>query len=440
MAIIDLTRNSEFTFALLSDTWAWRQRLVESFVLGSTWHASVRSSYQVELPAALLEPFVGADPVDAVRAIVPLTTRPKRPLLAFDVEGPSGAPAHLLLRVSIAAIQAEYLAALRDQGDGELAQKLPDRVLEAVCVFTPAVYAEFDKDGAHRPADLAAYLTSGLGFAIGEAEVGRWLVVGAPAARILVASLDEPPDPFSSSEHVLLALPRLDPLPTSVAEVDELVRNYSDAITAAGSNMPALTSALAEYGRRWEVLIETTLPVTEASTVMIAERRPLSIRRRKASLQFAAGDARSAHAAFYVEDPAVEIDSFEVADVHGRKVGVPYLEGVRRTPEALALYSADPDRPYYLDVAVRLRHSGEVRLVQLALELLVLGAIGVALRADGEELIATLGIATVPTTFAVALALVRETSSLSSRLRRWARSRLLIEAAVLLVIAFVRAV
>lgn len=440
MAVIDLTRNSEFTFALLSDTWAWRQRLVESFVLGSTWHASVRSSYQVELPAALLEPFVGDEPADAVRAIVPLTTRPKRPLLAFDVEGPNGAPAHLLLRVSIAAIQAEYLAALRDQADGDLGTKLPDRLLEAICVFTPAVYAEFDNDGAHHPADLAAYLTSGLGFAIGEAEVARWLEVGAPAARVLVAALDEPDDPFSSSEHVLLALPRLDPLPTSVEEVELLVRNYSDAIAAVSSNVPALISALAEYGRRWEVLIETTLPVGEASTLMIAERRPLSIRRRKVALQFAAGDARSAHAAFYVEDPAVEIDTFEVADVHGRAVGIPYLEGVRTTPEALALYSADPDRPYYLDVALRLRHSGEVRVVQHALELLVVGAVGVALQADGEGLIATLGLATVPTTFAVALALVRETSSLSSRLRQWARYRLLFEVGVLWVIAFVRAV
>ncbi len=53
---------------------------------------------------------------------------------------------------------------------------------------------------------------------------------------------------------------------------------------------------------------------------------------------------------------------------------------------------------------------------------------------------ATLGIATVPTTFAVALALVRETSSLSSRLREWARFRLLFEVAVLWVITFVRAV
>ncbi|MDP9388190.1 MAG: hypothetical protein M3Q48_09845 [Actinomycetota bacterium] len=380
MSVLDLTRNPDFTFTLLSDTWAWRQRLVESFVLGSTWHASVRSSYQVELPAGLLEPFASDDPADAVRAIFPLTTRPKRPLLGFDVEGPNGTPAHLLLRLSIAAIQAEYLAVLRDQTDPDLAEKLPDRLLEAICVFTPAVYREFDEDGGHKAADVTSYLTSGLGFAIGEADVSRWLELEAATGRRLAAALDEPGDRFSSSEHVLLALPRLDPLPTSTDEIDALLRSYADAVRTVADGAPLLASALAEYGRRWEVLIETTVPVAEASTITLVERRPLVLRRRKASMSFASGDARSAHAAFYVDDPAVEIDAFEVADGHGRDVGVPNIEGVRTTPEALALYSAEPDRPYYLDVELRLRPSREVRVVQFALELLVVAAVVVAFR------------------------------------------------------------
>lgn len=343
MRVLDLTRNSDFTFTLLSDTWAWRQRLVESFVLGSTWHAGVRSSYQIELPPGILEPFFRGDhPAEAVRAILPMTTRPKRPLLGFDVVGPSGAPAHLLLRLSIAAIQAEYLAGIRDQFNGDLAQKLPDRLLEAICVFTPAVYKEFDEHGTHQAAGVAAYLTSGLGFAISEADVSAWLELEAVTGARLAAALDEPADSFSSSEHVLLAVPRLDPLATSAKEIDGLVRNYAEAVAAVTAGRSPLASVLAEYGRRWEVLVETTVPVGEASTITLVERRPLVIRRRCATLLFASGDARSAHAAFHVEDPAVEIGEFDVADIHGRPVGVPNVEGVRTTPEALALYSAEP--------------------------------------------------------------------------------------------------
>jgi len=88
MVVLDLTRSSDFTFTLLADTWAWRQRLVETFTLGSRWHAAVRSSYQVELPSGLLDPFSGEGSVEGVRAIFPLTTRPKRPLLGFEIDGP----------------------------------------------------------------------------------------------------------------------------------------------------------------------------------------------------------------------------------------------------------------------------------------------------------------------------------------------------------------
>jgi len=352
--------------------------------------------------------------------------------------GTNGAPAHLLLRLSIAAIQAEYLARLRDQTDAALARALPDNLLEAICVFTPAVYREFDEDGAHRAASVAAYLSAGLGWDVSQSDVARWLAIEATAGARLVDALDEPPDAFSSSEHVLLAMPRLDPLPTSASEIGELVTGYADAVAEITKVGSALASVLAEYGRRWEVLVETTVPVGEASTIALVERRPLGEERRRTSLLFAFGDARSAHAEFHVEDPVVEIDDFDVVDLHGHTVGVPIVEGVRETPEALALYSAEPDRPYYVTVDLRLSGSRDVRVVELALAVLVLAAGGVALRADGPQLTGVLGIATVPTTFAVALALVRETSSLSSRLREGARLLLVAEVAVLWVIAFVR--
>lgn len=100
--------------------------------------------------------------------------------------------------------------------------------------------------------------------------------------------------------------------------------------------------ALAEYGRRWEVLIETVLPVREPATITLIEERPLNLQRRATRQLVSLGDARSAHAQFRITDPAVELGDFSVADVFGNPIGVPYLEAVRETPEALALYSADP--------------------------------------------------------------------------------------------------
>jgi hypothetical protein len=438
--VVDLTTTSEFTFTLLDDTWAWRQRLVEELIIGSTWHATVSSAYQVELPSELLPTTVDGK-ARAVRALLPLTTRPKRPLLGFHIRTSNGRSGHLLLRLSIAAIQAEYLARLRDAegGEGELGEGLSNALLEAISLFTPDVYREFDPDGEWAPENAAAYLSAAFGFSISADEVEPLCELQSRAGSQLAAALQEPEDPFSSSERVLLAMPRMDPLPKSLMEVSKLVQAYVAAVDrAAQRSHSGLLIALAEYGRRWEVLIETVLPLGEPTTITLIEERPLNLQRRTTRQLVSLGDARSAHAQFRITDPAVELGKFSVTDVFGDQIGVPYIEAVRETPEALALYSADPERPYYVEVELGLRPTLQVRVVSWSLATLVLVATIVAGTFDGRGLNSVLSLVAVPTTFAVALLLVREETSLAARLQRVARLGLLATVAVLWLVVFGR--
>ncbi len=439
-SVVDLTTTSEFTFTLLDDTWAWRQRLVEELIIGSTWHATVSSAYQVELALESLPATVDGK-ARAVRALLPLTTRSKRPLLGFHIRSSNGRSAHLLLRLSIAAIQAEYLARLRDAegGNGDLEEGLPNALLEAISLFTPDVYREFDPDGEWAPESAAAYLSAALGFSISAHEVEPLCGLQSRAGSQLAAALQEPEDSFSSSERVLLAMPRMDPLPKSMPEVSKLVQTYVEAVDrAAQRSHSEMLVALAEYGRRWEVLIETIVPLREPTTITIIEERPLNLKRRTTSQLVSLGDARSAHAQFRITDPAVELGDFSVTDVFGSQIGVPYIEAVRETPEALALYSADPERPYYVEVDLRLRPTLEVRVVSWSLATLVLMATIVAGTFGGRELNGVLSLVAVPTTFAVALLLVREETSLAARLQRLVRLGLLATVAVLWLVVFAR--
>jgi len=441
--VVDLTMSSDFTFKLLDDTWAWRQRLVEEFHIGSTWHAIVSSAYQVEFPQGLLGSI--DDTAEAVRALIPIATRPKRPLLGFDIHTSTSSGAHLVLRVSIAAIQAEYLARLRDSAAStdSIGAGLPDALLEAISVFTPDVYKEFDRDAEWAPERAADYLSAGLGFSMPVQEVQRLCELQDQAGLQLATALQEPRDPLSSSEQVLLAVPRVDPLPTSSGEVTALVEGYVGSIeraTRLADN--GLLVALAEYGRRWEVIVETVVPLREPARITLIEERPLELRRNVTHQRVSLGDARSAHAQFRITDPAVELvpigDGSDVVDLFGQTVGVPHLEGVRDTPEALALYSADPDRPYFVEVRLKLRPTLEVRVVTWALQVLILMAIAVAATVGGRDLGAVLGLVTVPTTFAVALLLVREETSLAARLQRTPRLCLLASVAALWLVVFAR--
>lgn len=441
--LVDLTADSAFTMELLDDTWRWRQRAVESLTLDSSEHLRATTSYQIEFPELLVRPYLGDREPRRARVLVPITTRAKRPLLNFGVTGPGGRPAHLLLRPSIAALEAEYLGRLVESSPARetASEGLPAALLEAVCVFTPAVAREFQALHDDPLAGLAAYLSDGLGFPVSRDAVARWDRVQRQAGAVLAGALQEGEDAFSSAERVLLAVPRMEPRPASAPEIEQIVGRYLDAVQAlADADDRPLLVALADYGRRWEVIVETEVPLGTASTIHLTEDRPLGLdgggwcRQR-----IAMGDARSFHLFARVTDHTVRLSDFDVRDLRGVVLGIPRLEAARHTPESFSLYSAEPDRPYYADVRLRLRPVVEMLLpAWLVAGLALVAVIGTILVPGGEDLVAALGVLVVPTTFAVALVLVRAESSLSARLQRRVKLGLCAAIAVLWATALLR--
>ena len=73
---------------------------------------------------------------------------------------------------------------------------------------------------------------------------------------------------------VLLALPRMDPLPGTLEEIDELVECYLAGLRAArDAGDRSFLMALADYGRRYEVIVDTHLPLDAPATLSLVEDR-----------------------------------------------------------------------------------------------------------------------------------------------------------------------
>ncbi len=423
--VADLTTSSAFTLALLDDTWRWRQRIVEELEFGSSEHLTVTSNFQLEFPPDLIGPFVAGSRARFAKVLLPLVTREKRPLLRFDVTGPGDTQGHLIRRASIAAIAGEYLGRLAASSPARdaVTPGLPARLLEAICVTTPTIFKEFTANHSDIDNAIVAYLSDGLGIPIALDDARRWHEEQQDVADVLAHALREPSDPCSSSEWLLVALPRLDPRPRSTSEVSQLLHRYRRAVLAAraAGDQPLLVT-LAEYGRRYELILELEVPLNEPFSVKVSEQRPLNLQRGGWTRQrFGLRDASSFHCEARTTDYAIEIADFEVHDLQGGRVGIPPLEGARYTKEFLALSSSDPERPASMIVGLRLRPTRDARLISALIALIaVVATVVAALVRIDEGFVDALNLLLVPTTFAVTIVLLREQSALAARLqRRW---------------------
>jgi hypothetical protein len=189
-------------------------------------------------------------------------------------------------------------------------------------------------------------------------------------------------------------------------------------VDADAANDQNFLEALADYGRRFEVVVEVELPLLEPTTIKIAEDRPLEVARWGwAPQRFSFGDARSAHFEARVTDPNVEVTDFDVRDLGGDRVGFGWIESARRTRETLSIYSSEKERPYYVDVQLRLKAALSLRLTAyLLMALTVAAAVIAATMPDNEAYIDRLALLAVPTTIAAAFVLTREQTTLASRL------------------------
>lgn len=415
----DLTDDVDLTLRLLDRHAAWRERLVETFEFRSTDHVRVRSSYQVRLSRDLLGPWAADPAVGAVRVRLPLTTRPKRPLVGFNVQV-AGGRGYLPLRSRIASIQAQYIGELvaSSPAQPKVAPLLTQALLEAICSFTPGTVVDFEPQRYDDA--LTDYLVEGTGLPVSRKDVARWRHELAEPAEILASVLAESPEPKSSSEQFLLAVPLLGP--SSVEEVDGLVMQLRTAILAArDAGDEELLEVLGEYGRRWEVLVDAEVPVDQPFLAKIEEDRPLGVGfGGRCTQRLWVGDAPSYHLEVRLFDSAIAFDDeAHVRDATGVLVEQQRWDGRRITNDAISLYTSDPDRPYFLDLTVRLRSAGPVRVLSGIVSLLAVSAIGLLLVVDLEDQrVEKVAVLSIPTTFAVAVLAIREQTSLASRVQR----------------------
>jgi hypothetical protein len=462
---IDCSSQPGVTVTLLDRHGEWRQRLTEEFVFGGGSEVRVTSSYDARFPPELLAAHFDVKRIRTARLVLPFATRPKALLLNLRLTGPGDAPAAMLSRSETAARQAAYLVSLLGPDPSAVRARLaaaagpspsvPEAddvrpeidLLQAICSFTPYRYLEWLKRVGRRRSMEAPgrYVRDGAPFAAGEpapdaALVESWMARLRPAAETLVAVLDEPPDPQSSSENVLLAIPGMRRPPRNVAGVTTLVDGYADAIArAAGQGNDRFLSVLAEYGRRYEVLAEVDVPVRESFTVRIADDRRLDPHRfGRFPQRFAFADAGSVHLEARVEDHDIHFAKPTMRDLNGAAADS-WAEGFRATPETVALYSSEGDRPYYLDVTFRLRVSRIVRALIWSLAAIDVAAAAAILEAGVDDSpFERLALLAVPTTLAAAVVLSREQSALAARLQRPARTVLVVTAIALWTVTLVQ--
>lgn len=458
---LDLAADERMPLALLSDQ-SWKQRLVERMELGWADRVTIESRYQLVLsPEVVVEAtgdLIGPDRPAYVRTLLPLFTRPKTPFVDLRFAADKCPHPHLVPRGPTAQIQTAFVAEQRYHSPANrdaLQIGLSDELLLAICTAIPRFadsYLALEQYQEQPVQAIAQYLSEGLGWKVDSDFVRRPLEVAQEAGALLSIALNEEPDPLSASENVLLALPFLEKRPTSPVELFQIVKAYRRALQAISDVQDqALLSLVAEYGRRWEVLLDTTVPINEPFTLGVRQDFPLRLSkkfRNPAALtqRLNPGQASSYHLQVRANDQSIRLgEKYELREVvhpslgPGRLIGVPLIDGDMLQDETLVVYTADPQIPYTVDLVLPLIPARDVAIPLSVTKWLTASAIVTALLVDGgRDLLSGLAIILIPITFVAAFVLTREQSSLASLLQSRARTWLAVAVALLWAMASAR--
>jgi len=436
-AFVDLAKTGGFTLTLLDNPWSWRHRAIETIELDSSTDVRATTAVQMELADDLLSGFPAVGEAENARVILPVTSRPKRPLLGFDLETSHNEPAYLLARDSIASFQAAFVHALVEGGLPRFKAVLSTELVEAISLHMPSHFDFFyRKHKQHYAEAIAAYLrsastrtgSSGPALDISKRQISKWLKTTKETGAILARCLREDPDEFSSAENILLAIPRLAQLPSDEGAVEKLILDYHEAIVAAhNAGEENILVNLAEYGRRFDLLVDVTVPLRRPFEIIVREDRPLTVRLGgRLKQEVSASDARSVHIQVSSRDTTIRLRQPRVETIQGKESEFGLFEAIRTTADVVAIYSSQPERPSRVRVSVPLRLSRPVRWTNFITVVFTLSAVAATLvlkkptgaTADDATRLAVL---TLPATVAGALILVREQSGLATRLSRNSR-------------------
>ncbi|WP_428116615.1 hypothetical protein [Candidatus Poriferisodalis sp.] len=450
-ALIDLSEEWGFTFELLEETQAWRERSVHEILLRDSDHVDATAACQIRIPLELVSRYApGAQVGDRLRLLLPFAVRPKSLLLNVGLAGADGSPASLVLKRDSAQIQAGYMSHVDGRPLEE--QPLGGSLWAGVSNYTSWAWREHYVGPEKRArrlrwlgwgrgwrADaLASYLNADLELGINARHVTDWLGQTEDARIALVDALQEGEDPESSSEWILLAVPFMPIRPHGIADIDILVAEFCNAVD---SMSPRARRFLAELGRRWHVIIDTVVPVDRPCTVKLSEQRPW----RDAPSPYLrqeieVGDATTTHVEIRASDHGIVLDRLRVDDFAGERVDVKVSDDARETADAIALYADASTAPGIVGVGLRARlRRGYWRPIWwLQLLITMAGATMLWLPGTFAHLVESLALLTFPLTLAGAVVLTRESTSLAERLLRRSRTLLMASIAALWAVALGR--
>ena len=440
---VDLSADTALTTALIARPLDWRVRIVEHVEIDRATSCLRRRSLQA-LPLRTLLPSSAAQAAqDATTALVVLNVAsvPRGALLDLDVNGPENAPAFLLPRAEIASRETDFLLALvEDSGLGSVDEDVR-QLMEAVLGYTSTGWDLADAEDLAKYAN--SYLEDGFGRPLPEAVVAGWLDVdGRIASRL--AGYGEAGAGLSPTEHPLLALPsfadaidyesldwheRIQALLTKYLTL--LEEAVADAASSAQSAAGDFLSSLADYGRNYDMLVATTVPLDEPFLLKYSERRALSWAHNETQQDLVISDALSNHVVLSVDDPNVRITSVR-ARTAGQDSDAFGAFTTRQSQQTYAVYAHDPDRDYRITLDFTLAPLRRLQFViNTTTVLLVLLATAVAIEHPSQ--LRDLALIIGPSALAASVLLNREPSTLGSHLRRRSTAALGIALVLLLV-------
>ena len=441
-AVAHLHNDLELTYQLLAEPTRWRERVVEKLVIEDADYVSVTSSYQIRLPPDLVqERLPWSEPGQPVRLLLPLTTRHKAVLLDVDLRAGDGRHCAMLLKHQLARLQANYMtwvARRRRDVTGPLPDA--DDMLYAISAYSPAIWnVQRAETLARRDRVLASYLSLGLGFRVTEAQVHDWSELVEPVEAVLADALSasERVDPRSAAVGLLRSLPYASRTPADAADVTARLRRFAEFVDAADD---VTRSLVASYGQRWDVIVDTVVPVDVPIKIQLQTKRPWhddAVPRRVPwsptwvmTQRVNLGDAQSGHAEVQVADHDVRVKKPpQVSDPMRRRVGIPTLGALRWTDDRVSIYTAGKDTPTFADLRLKL---GLRRPTLAFLWLLILAStasLPLAIVVDSSDLLGrSMALLVLP--LAGAILLARPATGAAHRLQRRFRGWLVLATAV----------
>ncbi|WP_146244063.1 hypothetical protein [Curtobacterium sp. MCBD17_013] len=432
---VNLIDDRQITAWLIARGLDWRVRSVEAITVDSATSCSRRRSLQATPLRTVLADVPGLQlDADTSHAFIALNvaTVPRGPLVDFDIEGPLG-DAWLLPRQEIAARQALFLTSMASSFHPSPSSDLVT-LLTAILGFTGEFFS------SREAVALEDYLSVGIGQAPSATFLEHCRSVANDCRHVLRPHLDRFHG-YSAPENPTLALPELvaNGLIAMEAQATTVLEEYRGLILAADSaatpEAEVFLEALADYGNYYDLIAAMRIPLDEPFMVKYSERRDLKLSwpRREGRQELVIADAQSNHATFKVTDPNVRISVFQAVQMTSDEFAVGAFQS-RKDQQSRAIYAHDPDR----DFRIRFRFQlGLLRRLQtipyVATALLVL--LSLALLHEKPEQLRDLALIVGPAALAASVLLVREPSTLGSRLRLTSSLLLAIALGVLVLVA-----